>query len=168
MCDVVSSIIATIDRAREAHLRVSVFAHEHRAIKNLRYEINTADDVAENFRIRAMDASTSYEKKVLLVAANIANGANPASYVDLYNYDVLEIRRMARQIKINWTGALEMARALCGPPVTPCQVSECPVCYECDVNGCKFTCGHSFCSTCSSEWTQRAPTCPLCRARVVM
>ena len=119
MSDIISSIVATIDRAREAHLHVPVFAREHRAIRNLRYEINTADNIADDFRIQALRASSPHEKKVLLVASNIANGANPACYVDLYNYDEREIKRMARQIKINWSSALEMARTLCGPPVVP-------------------------------------------------
>lgn len=41
---------------------------------------------------------------------------------------------------------------------------DCPVCYECTPL-CTFTCGHSFCHTCTKEWYNKGqPTCPMCRA----
>lgn len=41
---------------------------------------------------------------------------------------------------------------------------DCPICYESDAL-CKFTCGHSFCYTCTKKWYHTGQsTCPMCRA----
>ena len=41
---------------------------------------------------------------------------------------------------------------------------DCPICYE-STTLCKFTCGHSFCYTCTKKWYHKGqPTCPMCRA----
>ena len=41
---------------------------------------------------------------------------------------------------------------------------DCPICYESNAL-CKFTCGHSFCYTCTKKWYNTGqPTCPMCRA----
>ena len=40
---------------------------------------------------------------------------------------------------------------------------ECPVCYE-NKNLCTFTCGHSFCHTCTKSWYNKgSSSCPMCR-----
>lgn len=40
---------------------------------------------------------------------------------------------------------------------------ECPVCYE-SKTLCTFTCGHSFCHTCTKSWyNQGSSSCPMCR-----
>ncbi len=43
---------------------------------------------------------------------------------------------------------------------------ECPVCYDNDAK-CKFTCGHTFCDSCTKKWIQKGnTTCPMCRASI--
>lgn len=43
---------------------------------------------------------------------------------------------------------------------------ECPVCYDNDAK-CKFTCGHTFCHTCTKKWIHKGnTTCPMCRASI--
>ncbi len=43
---------------------------------------------------------------------------------------------------------------------------ECPVCYDHDAK-CNFTCGHTFCKTCTTKWIQKGnTTCPMCRAPI--
>ncbi len=43
---------------------------------------------------------------------------------------------------------------------------ECPVCYDNNAK-CKFTCGHTFCHTCTKKWIHKGnTTCPMCRASI--
>lgn len=43
---------------------------------------------------------------------------------------------------------------------------ECPVCYDNNAT-CKFTCGHTFCHTCTKKWIHKGnTTCPMCRASI--
>jgi len=43
---------------------------------------------------------------------------------------------------------------------------ECPVCYDNNAK-CKFTCGHTFCETCTKKWIHKGnTTCPMCRASI--
>lgn len=42
--------------------------------------------------------------------------------------------------------------------------TECPICYEKNAY-CNFTCGHSFCQSCTKSWHNKGKsTCPMCRA----
>ena len=42
---------------------------------------------------------------------------------------------------------------------------ECPVCYDA-VSTVDLNCTHKMCQGCATQWFQRSPTCPVCRAPV--
>ena len=42
---------------------------------------------------------------------------------------------------------------------------ECPVCYDA-VPTVSLNCTHKMCQGCATQWFQRSPTCPICRASV--
>ena len=42
---------------------------------------------------------------------------------------------------------------------------ECPVCYDV-VATVDLNCTHKMCQGCATQWFQRSPTCPICRAPV--
>ena len=42
---------------------------------------------------------------------------------------------------------------------------ECPVCYDV-VATVDLNCTHKMCQGCATQWLQRSPTCPVCRAHV--
>ena len=42
---------------------------------------------------------------------------------------------------------------------------ECPVCYDV-VATVDLNCTHKMCQGCATQWFQRSPTCPVCRAHV--
>jgi len=59
------------------------------------------------------------------------------------------------------------APATTGPsdPETTGQGEECPVCYDL-VATVDLNCTHKMCQGCATQWFQRSPTCPICRAPV--
>ena len=48
-------------------------------------------------------------------------------------------------------------------PQTAAPPSACPLCLDPFTQPTKTACGHEFCTACLAQWTQRTPSCPLCR-----
>ena len=46
-------------------------------------------------------------------------------------------------------------------------MTDCPVCYDECFDMDVLPCGHEFCSSCISKWTNTSLTCPLCRQPIV-
>ena len=43
---------------------------------------------------------------------------------------------------------------------------DCPICLDVVKSPVLLTCTHRFCATCIDTWSNRNPTCPLCRATI--
>lgn len=55
---------------------------------------------------------------------------------------------------------------VCEPIAPPAEFPECPICFDVvdrAIAPCTMNCGHIFHFDCVKEWTEKNPTCPMCR-----